>query len=209
MGGYIEDEKAREADKMIITKEQLKECLAKEKEFYVPSSSFKRKMKNFLLGGPNVERWKYIKVFRKMEFYYNNRSKNFVFALMNLYYARRFNKLGFRLGIELNRGVFDEGLMIYHASGIVVNGDAKIGKNCMLHGANVIGNMGTNLKAPVIGDNVRLGTGAKILGEVYIADGVQVGAGAVVLQSCYEKGALLVGIPAKVYSHHQEKEQFE
>ena len=143
---------------------------------------------------------KYIKALRKLEYYYNNRNKNFVCAFMNLYYARRFNKLGFRLGIELNRGVFDEGLMIFHATGIVVNGDAKVGKNCMLHGANVIGNMGNDLKAPVIGDNVRLGAGAKVLGDVYIADDVQIGAGAIVLHSCYEKGALLVGIPAKVHT---------
>lgn len=51
----------------------------------------------------------------------------------------------------------------------------------------MIGNMGNDLKVPVIGNNVRLGTGAKVLGDVYIADGVQIGAGAVVLDSCYEK----------------------
>lgn len=185
---------------MISTKEQLKNCLVIEKEFYVPISSLGRNIRNILLGGPAVERWKYIKTLRKLEYYYNNRNKNFVWAFMNLYYARRFNKLGFRLGIELNRDVFDEGLMIFHTTGTVVNGDAKVGKNCMLHGSNVIGNMGNDLKAPVIGDNVRLGVGAKVLGDVYIADDVQIGAGAIVLHSCYEKGALLVGIPAKVHT---------
>lgn len=185
---------------MVSTKEQLISCLIKEKEFYMPESSFGRKMRNILLGGPNIERWKYIKTLRKLEYYYNNRNKNLIFAIMNLFYARRFNRLGFKLGIELDRGIFDEGLKIYHASGIVVNGDAKVGKNCMLHGANVIGNMGNDLKVPVIGDNVRLGAGAKVLGDVYIADDVQIGAGAVVLHSCYEKGALLVGVPAKIHS---------
>ena len=175
---------------MISTKKQLKNCLSIEKNFYVPTSSLSRNIRDILLGGPNVERWKYVKALRKLEYYYNNRNKNIACAFMNLYYARRFNKLGFRLGIELNRGVFDEGLMIYHTSGIVVNGDAKVGKNCTLHGANVIGNMGNDLKAPIIGDNVRLGAGAKVLGNVYIADDIQIGAGAIVLHSCYEKGAL-------------------
>ena len=189
---------------MISTKEQLESYLSKEKEFYVSSSSG-RNIRNFLLGGSGVERWKYIKALRKLEYYYNNRNKNFVCAFMNLFYARRFNKLGFKLGIELDRNVFDEGLMIFHTTGVVVNGDAKVGRNCMLHGANVIGNMGNDLKAPVIGNNVRLGTGAKVLGDVYIADDVQIGAGAVVLQSCYEKGALLVGIPAKVHVRSESK----
>ena len=97
--------------------------------------------------------------------------------------------------------------MIYHTSGIVVNGDARIGKNCKLHGGNVIGNKGNDLKAPIIGNNVRLGTGAKILGDVYIADDVQIGAGAIVLNSCYEKGALLIGIPAKVHSSSKKTKE--
>lgn len=68
---------------------------------------------------------------------------------------------------------------------------------------------GNDLKVPVIGNNVRLGTGAKVLGDVYIADGVQIGAGAVVLDSCYEKGALLVGIPARVHKKDSEKNSIE
>lgn len=75
----------------------------------------------------------------------------------------------------------------------------------MLHGANVIGNMGTDLSAPVIGNNVRLGSGAKVLGNVYIADDVRIGAGAIVLHSCYKKGALLVGIPAKEHVYTNNK----
>lgn len=192
-------------NEMIVTKKQLRECLSKEKSFYVPSSSIGRKIKNHLMDTPDVERWKYVKALRYLEYYYNNRHKNPVYAFMNLIYARKFNRLGYKLGIELNRGVFDEGLMIYHTSGIVVNGDAKVGKNCMLHGANVIGNMGTDLKAPVIGNNVRLGAGAKVLGDVYIADNVQIGAGAIVLHSCYEKGALLVGIPARVHPRRNQQ----
>lgn len=182
---------------MITTKEQLKEYLKIEKDLYVPSKS---SIRNYILSGPDIYRWKYIKAYRKLEYYYNNRNKNVVYAILNLHYARKFNRIGFKLGIELNRNVFEEGLMIYHTSGIVVNGDARIGKNCKLHGGNVIGNKGNDLKAPIIGNNVRLGTGAKILGDVYIADDVQIGAGAIVLNSCYEKGALLIGIPAKVHS---------
>ena len=189
---------------MITTKEQLKEYLKIENDLYVPSKS---SIRNYILGGPDIYRWKYIKAYRKLEYYYNNRNKNVVYAILNLHYARKFNRIGFKLGIELNRNVFEEGLMIYHTSGIVVNGDARIGKNCKLHGGNVIGNKGNDLKAPIIGNNVRLGTGAKILGDVYIADDVQIGAGAIVLNSCYEKGALLIGIPAKVHSSSKKTKE--
>ena len=53
------------------------------------------------------------------------------------------------------------------------------------------------MAAPVIGNNVDIGVGAKIIGDITIADDVKIGAGAVVTKSCLEKGATLVGIPAK------------
>lgn len=194
---------------MIVTRKQLKNCLAKEKEFYAPYTLSLRYFKSVLMRDPGTVRWNYIKTLRKLEFYFNNRNKSFIYAMLNAIYARKFNSLGLKLGIELDRNVFDEGLMIFHAQGVVVNGDVKVGKNCILHGGNVIGNMGNDLKMPVIGNNVRLGTGAKVLGDVYIADGVQIGAGAVVLDSCYEKGALLVGIPARVHKKDSEKNSIE
>lgn len=189
---------------MIETKKQLKAMLKQEKAFYVPESSIIRRLKNSLLAGPDIMRWKYVSTLRKLEYYYSNRNKNPWFGLMNMVTARKFHRLGFKLGIEMAPGVFAEGLQVYHTQGIVINGDAKVGKNCILHGANVIGNMGNDLKAPVIGDNVRLGAGAKVLGDVYIADGVQIGAGAVVLKSCYEENALLVGIPAHIHEKSEK-----
>ena len=192
---------------MIMTKDQLKTCLAKEKTFYVPATSLSRNIKNYLLNGLDIQKWKYVKSLRKLEYYYANRNRSILYAMLNLFYARKFNKLGLKLGIELERGVFDEGLMIFHTVGIVINGDAKIGKNCKLHGGNVIGNKGNDLGTPVIGDNVRLGTGAKVLGNVFIADDIQIGAGAVVVHSCYKKGALLVGIPAKEHIRSESKWQ--
>lgn len=184
---------------MINTRQQLKYCLETERKFYAPSSHTLGYLKRILVNDSGIMRWKYVKTLRTLEFYFNNRNRGIHYAILNGIYARKFHRLQFKLGIEMDRNIFDEGLMIYHTQGIVVNGDARVGKNCMLHGGNVIGNMGNDLSTPVLGDNVRLGTGAKVLGDVYIADGVQIGAGAVVLDSCYEKGALLVGIPAKVH----------
>lgn len=188
---------------MIQTKQQLRDCLKIEKKNYVAQNR-KRNLQNRLLGGSDVDLWFYIKAMRKREFYFNNRNKNPWYAFLNLFYARRFNCYGRRLGIECGFAVFDTGVEIYHAQGTVINGDAKIGKNCKLHGANVIGNMGNNLGVPVIGDNVRLGAKAMVLGNIRIADDVQIGAGAVVLHSCDEKGALLIGCPAKPYHKGSE-----
>ena len=111
----------------------------------------------------------------------------------------RFSKniLGTKLGIYIPAGVFDEGLHIWHYGNIIVNAESKVGKNCMLHGDNCIGNNGKTEGCPIIGDNVDIGTGAKILGNIQIANGVNIGAGAVVVKSCLTENATIVGIPAK------------
>ena len=79
-----------------------------------------------------------------------------------------------------------------------MNRGARVGKNCVLHGDNCIGNNGNDNVCPIIGDNVDIGVGAKIIGNVHIANNVKIGAGAVVIKSCEELGAVLVGVPAYI-----------
>ena len=55
-----------------------------------------------------------------------------------------------------------------------------------------------NYTAPKIGNNVDLGVGASVIGDVELADNIIVAAGAVVVKSCFTEGAVLAGVPAKV-----------
>lgn len=183
---------------MILDKKQLREILKEEKKLYKPGDTLGRSIVSMLKGEIKNYRWKYIKYLRIAEYYNNRRKENLVFFALGIYYSRKKNTLGLRQCLDIKEGVFDRGLLVHHAGAIVVNANAKVGKNCILHGNNVIGNMGENTGAPTIGDNVRLGIGAKVLGDIYIADNVQIGAGALVIHSCYEKGALLTGIPATI-----------
>ena len=118
--------------------------------------------------------------------------------LLQLWYRWRKNRLGEKLGITISRNVFDEGLIIWHYGYVVVNGQARVGKNCSLHGNNCIGNDGISPEAPVIGDNVDIGAGAMIIGNVRVADNVKIGAGAVVVKSIDEPGVTAVGVPAHI-----------
>ena len=92
---------------------------------------------------------------------------------------------------------FDEGLIIYHTGNIVVNGYARIGKDCRLHGSNCIGNNGVSEETPRIGERVDIGAGAILIGGITIADDITVGAGAVVNTSFTEPGIVIAGIPAR------------
>ena len=67
-----------------------------------------------------------------------------------------------------------------------------------MHGNNCIGNAGPHdLRCPIIGDNVMVGVGAKIIGNVNIADGIKIAAGAVVVHSFDEPNITNAGVPAK------------
>lgn len=70
----------------------------------------------------------------------------------------------------------------------MVNGWARIGKDCQLHGDNCIGNNGKSLKAPRLGNRIDIGVGAKIIGDIELADDIVIGAGAVVNKSFLTPG---------------------
>ena len=114
-----------------------------------------------------------------------------------MYYFSQKNKLGNRLGFKIPRNTFEQGLSIYHHGLIIINEKARIGKNAKLHGGNCIGNNGTLDENPVIGDDLDLGIGAKVIGGVKLGNQVKVGANAVVTKSFEEDGITLVGMPAK------------
>lgn len=138
----------------------------------------------------NYYLWKYVKLLRQEEAARTPVGK--------LFYRRRKNVLGHRLGIAIWAGCFGKGLRIWHPGNVIVNGYAHIGENCTLRGQNCIGtNSPDPLAVPRIGSNVDIGMGASVLGDITIADGVKIGAGAVVVHSCLTPGATLVGVPAR------------
>lgn len=184
---------------MINSKIMLRAVLNQERKNYFPSK--RALIKAYILGERNFYIWKYQSILRKLELYNFIRThKNNIFSsLIYSWYSLRLNKLGIRIGIDTWHSVFDRGLVIHHvAGGIIVNSKAKIGKNCHLHGNNCIGNNGKNEGVPQIGDNCRIGVGAKIIGNICLGDNITVAAGAVVTKSCLEENVILAGIPAVV-----------
>lgn len=162
--------------------------IAYEKELYFPTK------KAFWVGMVTHEDyyliWKYLYFLRREEAAANK--------LTEYYWRRRKNDLGAKLGIIIYAGCCGKGLRIWHYGSTIISGDTRIGENCTFHGQACIGNDGTGTAAPVIGNHVDIGVGAKIIGDITIADNVKIGAGAVVTKSCLVKGATLVGIPAKI-----------
>ena len=150
------------------------------------------------------EIWKLQILLRRLE-YITNRKQNFLVKLRKMYFKFLFHKMSIKLGVYIPPNCFDEGLSIAHAMCIVVHHNAKIGKNCRIHEMVNIGATNGSDKAPVIGNNVFIGTGAKIIGDVKIADNVVIGANAVVVHDILEEGTTWGGVPAKKISNNDSK----
>ena len=95
---------------------------------------------------------------------------------------------------------------IDHGAGVVIGETAEIGDNVTIYAGVVLG--GTNLEQkkrhPTLGDNVVVGTGAKILGPVTLGDNVRVGANSVVVNDV-PPNCVVVGVPAKIVSKKGKK----
>lgn len=182
---------------MIQSREDLKEYISRDNNFLQPKG-FKEKLVSRLAKYPAQALKRYLFFLRKQEYYINTAKGSKVKGLLGLYYERKKNDLGMRLGIEIAPNCFGKGLSIWHAGCIVVNSNARIGDNCILHGSNCIGNNGQSPGVPKIGSNVDIGFGAVVIGDIEIADNVTIGANAVVNKSVLEPGCVVAGVPAKV-----------
>lgn len=102
-------------------------------------------------------------------------------------------------GVELPCEVMlGRNFVIDHFGGIVISGYAKFGDDCRIRNGVVVGLAKIDDPcAPVIGNNVDIGAGAKVLGHIVIGDNVVIGANSVVVKDV-EAGVVVAGIPAKV-----------
>jgi len=89
-------------------------------------------------------------------------------------------------------------LLIEHFGGIIISGDTVLGDDVVIRNGVTIGLKRTGERgAPVIGNRVDIGAGAKILGAVRIGDDVVIGANAVVITDV-PPNSLAVGVPARI-----------
>lgn len=105
-----------------------------------------------------------------------------------------------KTGIEIHPGaVIGNDLFIDHGMGVVIGETSIIGNNVTIYHGVTLGGTGKDKgkRHPTVGNNVTIGTGAKILGNIKIGSNSKIGANAVVLNDV-PKGATVVGIPGKI-----------
>ncbi|NLZ38548.1 MAG: serine O-acetyltransferase [Firmicutes bacterium] len=113
----------------------------------------------------------------------------------------------FLTGIEIHPGAkIGEGFFIDHGMGVVIGETTEIGDNVTIYQGVTLGGTGKEKgkRHPTIGNNVVIGTGAKILGPIKIGDNVKIGAGSVVLRDV-PSNTTVVGVPGRVVVYEGER----
>jgi serine O-acetyltransferase len=114
-----------------------------------------------------------------------------------LFFANKFCEVFLQMGIS-PRATIGEGLYIGHIGGVIISQYAVIGKNCDIShrvtiGVAAMGRQG----APVIGDDVYIGTGATLIGNIRVGDGAKIAANTLVVDDVPD-GATVMGVPGRV-----------
>jgi serine O-acetyltransferase len=106
-----------------------------------------------------------------------------------------------KTGIEIHPGAsIGKNLFIDHGLGVIIGETAIIKDNVIIYQGVTLGATGHEVdgkRHPTIGNNVFIGSGAKILGNINIGDNVKIGANAVVIKDI-SSNVTTVGIPSRV-----------
>ncbi|WP_315788421.1 serine O-acetyltransferase [Fischerella sp. JS2] len=124
------------------------------------------------------------------------------------FFPRLLSHVGrFLTGIEIHPGAeIGKGVFIDHGMGVVIGETAIVGNYSLIYQGVTLGGTGkeTGKRHPTLGENVVVGAGAKVLGNISIGAGARIGAGSVVLRDV-PSDCTVVGIPGRNISHKQNK----
>jgi serine O-acetyltransferase len=131
---------------------------------------------------------------------------------MGLPFVPRFmsQMVRFFTGIEIHPGAqIGRCVFIDHGSGVVIGETAIVGNNVLIYQGVTLGGTGKEKgkRHPTLGDNVVVGAGAKILGNIQIGDNVRIGAGSVVLRDI-PSDCTVVGIPGRIIRQSGDRVAF-
>lgn len=110
-------------------------------------------------------------------------------------------------GVEIHPGAkIGKRVFIDHGKGVVIGETAEIGNDVVIYQGVTLGGTSTKRvkRHPTLGDNIVIGCGAKILGNITIGDNCQIGANSVVIKNV-PPNSTVVGIPARIVVHQGRK----
>lgn len=176
----------------ISSRKDLKDVLSYEKVIY--------KKRHIYLFRPvmaeNAIAWKIVCLLRYHEYHLNCNHK----IRKNIYRFLR-KRLELKYGVTIPTNVVGPGLLIFHPRNIMIHAK-KCGNNLSIQFNTSLVAGGHDGSIPTLGNNVTIGVGTTIVGDVHIADGIAIGANSLVNKSFDKESVCIAGCPAKTISQN-------
>ena len=131
-----------------------------------------------------------------------HRVNHFLHATLRIPFIPRFiaQLVRWFTGVEIHPGAkIGPGFFIDHGMGVVIGETTVIGKDVTIYQGVTLGGTGLERgkRHPTLGDNIVVGVGAKVLGNIHIGNNVKIGGGSVVVHSVPDN-CTVVGVPAEI-----------
>ena len=179
---------------MIQSKTDYKEYVKLESMIIRYDHFFIRLITTYIDFQPNK---RFLLLLRTSE-YYMNCKNGFFNKVIHIFIKYHKYRLGLKLGFTIPENVAKKGLQLPHYGTIVINANTRIGENCRIHVCTNIGAANKSSMAPKIGNNVYIGPGVKIYGEIEIGNNIKIAPNAAVSKSFLEEYSIIGGVPAKI-----------
>lgn len=181
-------------DERLRTKAQLRDWIRYERERYgITKHPVWQEMLSLkeraLLSKHNV-------LLRKTEYYLNTNHK-----IIGNFYRIKLVRMQHKYALHIPLNTCKKGLKIMHIGPVLLNGNVTVGENCSLHINTALVAGGGGGGFPTLSDNIVVGVGAVIVGNIFLAENIAVGANAVVNKSFTEEDITIAGVPAKKISN--------
>ena len=137
-----------------------------------------------------------------------HRQAHWLYQHKHFFLARALSQFARHMtGIEIHPGAkIGKRLFIDHGMGIVIGETAEIGDDCLLYQGVTLGGTGKDVgkRHPTLGNNVMVGSGAKVIGPFKVGDNARIAANSVVLREV-PPNATVVGVPGRIVRLSGEK----
>jgi serine O-acetyltransferase len=152
--------------------------------------------------------WEVLLLYQGLHALISHRVAHPLYKMRFFFLARAMSQVSrFMTGIEIHPGAqIGKGVFIDHGMGVVIGETAIIGDNVLLYQGVTLGGTGLEKgkRHPTIGNNVVIGTGAKILGNITIGDNSYIGSNAVVIKDV-PPNSTVVGVPGRITKQDGKK----
>ena len=179
---------------MIRTRDELRYYIREDAKANMIDNGSMIYLLKLFYGNVNACVFHYLKSLRKYEYYTNINSP------LRHYWRFLNRRLGLKYNLAIPINVVGPGLYLPHIEGGVIVNCRSIGSNCKINSGVVVGSKHDNTQIAVIGNNVELAVGCKIIGEVSIGNNVIVAPNAVVINDIPDN-CIVGGVPAKIIKH--------